>query len=145
MTNINKDSTGTDTSMTEKAKEAAGSASEQVKAHAKDVADTVATEAGNYAGQAKDAAADEVKNVSSALRRRRRNAPRLPSGTHVQPNRGRFGRRVRLAARQRSGRDGHCRFRLCKAQSSGVLGKRGFDRLCCHPVRQGLSHWFIAG
>ncbi|MEH6390174.1 MAG: hypothetical protein V7763_00825 [Sulfitobacter sp.] len=68
MTNINKDSTGTDTSMTEKAKEAAGSASEQVKAHAKDVADTVATEAGNYAGQAKDAAADEVKNVSSALR-----------------------------------------------------------------------------
>ena len=68
MTNINKDATGADKPITEKAKEAAGSASEQVKAHARDVADTVATEASNYAGQAKDAAADEVKNVSSALR-----------------------------------------------------------------------------
>lgn len=52
----------------EKAKEVAGVASQEAKTRAQDVADTVATEAGHQAAQAKDAAADEVKNVSSALR-----------------------------------------------------------------------------
>lgn len=51
-----------------KAKEAAGAATEDMKAYAKDVADGVTAEAGDYARQAKGTAADEVKSVSSALR-----------------------------------------------------------------------------
>lgn len=59
---------GQSADLTDKAKAAATTASQEVKSQAQNVADTVATEAGNYAGQAKDAAADEVKDVSSALR-----------------------------------------------------------------------------
>lgn len=68
MTNTNKTKLGTDKSVSEEAKEAATSATQEAKATAQGVADTVATEAGNYAGQVKDAAADEVKGVASALR-----------------------------------------------------------------------------
>lgn len=59
---------GRDTDLKDKAKAAATTASDEVKARAQEVADTVATEAGNYAGQAKNAAAEEVKGVASALR-----------------------------------------------------------------------------
>jgi len=68
MTNSSKSKSGADKSVGEKAKEAATIATQEAKAKVQDVADTVATEAGNYAGQAKDAAADEVKGVASALR-----------------------------------------------------------------------------
>ena len=68
MTNTYKNSAGADKPVTAKAKEAAAAASKEVKARAQGVADTVTAEAGNYAGQAKDAAADEVKGVASALR-----------------------------------------------------------------------------
>jgi len=68
MTNTNRIRTGADKPIGEKAKKAATAATQEAKATAQGVADTVATEAGNYAGQAKDAAADEVKGVASALR-----------------------------------------------------------------------------
>lgn len=68
MTNTDNAKSATDKPIGEKAKEAATAATEEVKAKAQGLADTVVTEAGNYAGQAKDAAADEVKGVASALR-----------------------------------------------------------------------------
>ena len=68
MTNTDKTKSGTDKPIGEKTKEAATAATKEAKAKAQGVADTVATEAGNYAGQAKDAAANEVKGVASALR-----------------------------------------------------------------------------
>lgn len=68
MTNTDKSNTDADEPVTVKAKKAAATASEEVKARAQGVADTVATEAGNYAGQAKNAAASEVKSFASALR-----------------------------------------------------------------------------
>lgn len=68
MTNTDKSKASADKPVGEKAKVAATAATQKAKAKAQDVADTVATEAGNYAGQAKDTAADEVKGVASALR-----------------------------------------------------------------------------
>lgn len=68
MTDSNIDKSTANKPIGEKAKDVAGAATEEVKERAQDVADTVATEAGHYAGQAKQAAADEVKSVSSALR-----------------------------------------------------------------------------
>ena len=68
MTNTDKSSVGAGKPFTAKAKDVAAATSEEVKARAQGVADTVTAEAGNYAGQAKDAAADEVKGVASALR-----------------------------------------------------------------------------
>lgn len=68
MTNTKKTEPGRDKPIGEKAKEAATAATQEAKATARGVTDTVATEAGNFAGQAKDAAADEVKGVASALR-----------------------------------------------------------------------------
>ena len=59
--------TGND-NLTDKAKAAAGTASEEIKARARDAADTIASEAESYADQAKGAAADEVGGVASALR-----------------------------------------------------------------------------
>ena len=54
--------------ISEKTKEVAEAVSETAKEHAQDLSRTVVTEAKDYAGQAKDAAAGEVKNVASALR-----------------------------------------------------------------------------
>ncbi len=54
--------------LAEKAKTAASAASENLRTGAREVADSVSTEASNYASQAKDTAADEVKSVASALR-----------------------------------------------------------------------------
>lgn len=68
MTNTDHTKSGNDKPIGEKAKEAAATATQEAKATAQGIADTVATEAGNYAGQAKDAAADEVKGIASALR-----------------------------------------------------------------------------
>ncbi len=68
MTNTSKTESGTDKPIGEKAKEATAAATQEAKATVQGVTDTVATEAGNYAGQAKDAAADKVKGVASALR-----------------------------------------------------------------------------
>ncbi|WP_299793863.1 hypothetical protein [uncultured Marivita sp.] len=68
MTNTDKGQSTENKPLGEKAKEAAASVSNQAKNQAQGIADTVTTEAGNYAGQAKDAAADEVKSVASALR-----------------------------------------------------------------------------
>ena len=56
------------TAAKDKAAAAASSATETAKAQARDLADTVWTEATNYAYQARDTAADEVKGVASALR-----------------------------------------------------------------------------
>ncbi len=52
----------------DKAKQAASSATEDVKHRARDVADTVASEAASYADRARTGAAEEVKGVASALR-----------------------------------------------------------------------------
>ncbi|MCX7568193.1 hypothetical protein OS189_17770 [Sulfitobacter sp. F26169L] len=68
MTNTNKTKSGTDRPIGDKAKEAAAAATTEAKATARSIAENVTSEAGNYAGQAKDAAADEVKGVASALR-----------------------------------------------------------------------------
>lgn len=68
MTNTDKTKSGTDAPIGEQARTAASAAADEAKAKAQGAADTIVTEAGNYAGQAKDAAADEVKGVASALR-----------------------------------------------------------------------------
>ena len=60
--------TGQNADIKHKAEAAATAASEHLKTGARDMADTVSTEASNYANQAKESAADEVKGVSSALR-----------------------------------------------------------------------------
>jgi len=52
------------TAAKDKAAAAASSAAESAKAQARDVADTVSAEATNYAYQARDTAADEVKGVA---------------------------------------------------------------------------------
>lgn len=54
--------------LTQKAKSAAGTATQEVKKRAHNAADNAATEAADYADQAKGAAAGEVKDVASALR-----------------------------------------------------------------------------
>ncbi len=60
---------GTGTPGTDKGvADAAGDVATDLKAQAKDVADTVTAQASGYADQARDAVADEVKTVSSALR-----------------------------------------------------------------------------
>ncbi len=56
------------TAAKDKTAAAASSAAETAKAQAREVADTVSAEATNYAYQARDTAADEVKGVASALR-----------------------------------------------------------------------------
>ncbi len=56
------------TSAKDDVKKAAASATEDLKSGARDVADTVSAEASSYANQAKSTAADEVKDISSALR-----------------------------------------------------------------------------
>ena len=66
------------TAAKDKAAAAASSATETAKAQARDLADTVSTEATNYAYQARDTAADEVKGVASALRTA---ADELPIGS----------------------------------------------------------------
>ncbi|MCR8826698.1 hypothetical protein [Pseudosulfitobacter koreensis] len=50
------------------AKKAAASTSEDIKSEARKAADTVSAQASGYADQAKQTAADEVKDVASALR-----------------------------------------------------------------------------
>lgn len=56
------------TSAKDDVKKAAASATEDLKSGARDMADTVSSEASNYASQAKSTAADEVKDISTALR-----------------------------------------------------------------------------
>lgn len=56
------------TSAKDDVKQAAASATEDLKSGARDMADTVSAEASNYASQAKSTAADEVKDIASALR-----------------------------------------------------------------------------
>ncbi|WP_298447482.1 hypothetical protein [uncultured Marinobacter sp.] len=68
MTNIDENNQRGGKPFKEQARRAGGAASEEVKAGAQDAADTVSAEAGHYADQAKGAAADEVKDVASALR-----------------------------------------------------------------------------
>ncbi|MBV7411089.1 hypothetical protein [Maritimibacter sp. DP1N21-5] len=58
----------TDTSITQDAKETAASVSDATKEQAQNLARSVASDAQTYAGQAKVSAADEVKDVASALR-----------------------------------------------------------------------------
>ncbi|KIN65853.1 hypothetical protein Z945_900 [Sulfitobacter noctilucae] len=53
---------------TDKVKKTAANAAEGLKSGAQDAAEKAATEASQYADQAKGAAADEVKGVASALR-----------------------------------------------------------------------------
>tara|TARA_R100001369_G_scaffold11247_1_gene24717 strand:- start:169 stop:720 length:552 start_codon:yes stop_codon:yes gene_type:complete len=68
MTHINQTKPEDNRDIKDKARDAAGKAAADAKARAGDVADTVASEAASYAESAKGAAADEVQNVSSALR-----------------------------------------------------------------------------
>lgn len=68
MTDSNKSSSGAAQNIKNKTKATAASASEEVKARAQDVADTVTTEASTYADKTKVAASQEVKGVASALR-----------------------------------------------------------------------------
>ncbi|MGR3550854.1 hypothetical protein [Pseudooceanicola sp.] len=68
MNNSNTPRTGDNQTVGAKVKEAAGTASEQLKSQAEGVANTVASDAEGYANEAKGAAADEIKGVASALR-----------------------------------------------------------------------------
>lgn len=68
MTNTEENNPLGEKPIKEQAKQTFGAASEEVKAGAQDVADTISTEAAHYTAQAKTAAADEVKDVASALR-----------------------------------------------------------------------------
>ncbi|PFG51572.1 hypothetical protein ATG98_0524 [Marinobacter sp. LV10R520-4] len=68
MTNTEENNPRGEKPITEQVRQAAGAASEEVKAGAQEAADTVSAEADHYADEAKGAAADEVKDVASALR-----------------------------------------------------------------------------
>jgi uncharacterized protein YjbJ (UPF0337 family) len=68
MTNANTPKSDSNDSMADKAKATADKAADAMKSQAEGVADRVTAEAGQYADRAKSLAADEVKNVSSALR-----------------------------------------------------------------------------
>ena len=68
MTNTEENNPRGDKPIADQVRQAAGAASEEVKAGAQDAADTVSAEAAHYADEAKGAAADEVKDVASALR-----------------------------------------------------------------------------
>ncbi len=68
MSNSDNQDYGDPDSITNQVKTTARAASDEVKSRAGDMVDTVTTEAGNYATEAKVAAADGVKDVASALR-----------------------------------------------------------------------------
>jgi len=68
MTNTEENNPRGDKPIAEQFRQAAGAASEEVKAGAQDAAVTISAEAAHYADEAKGAAADEVKDVASALR-----------------------------------------------------------------------------